>query len=230
MVVMSANIPTPRFKKVMSLDDLEDGGLRYPLFVKLCTEGSSKGVRLDSKVRDRGSLEKKTRWLLETYGPPVLVEEFVSGPEFTVGILGNEIQGSGDMQIEIKRTGSHSILWRSSGNGWKVRYRAPWVDPALQKGSRLWRPSLSRLECRDVLIDIRVSEDGTPYFLEINFPVVAGPWRSSDHGQEHGMGLWTPEGHLIMPPTVRPRGSEGSAGPSSAKAAFQRRIFGDIVG
>ena len=30
-------------------------------------------------------------WLLQNYGPPVLVEEFVSGPEFTVGILGTRI-------------------------------------------------------------------------------------------------------------------------------------------
>src|SRR4030066_233189 len=86
-IVMSQEIPSPRFKKVEKREDLNDLDLRYPLFVKLCYEGSSKGIRLDSKVMDARSLEEKTRWLLENYGPPVLVEEVVKGPEFTVGIL-----------------------------------------------------------------------------------------------------------------------------------------------
>jgi D-alanine-D-alanine ligase len=42
--VMSENIPTPRFRKVERVEDLKDLDLRYPLFVKLCYEGSSKGV------------------------------------------------------------------------------------------------------------------------------------------------------------------------------------------
>ena len=100
---MSEDIPTPRFKKVERMEDLDRLDLRYPLFVKFCYEGSSKGIRLDSKVLDPPSLKEKTKWLLEHYGPPVLVEEFVNGPEFTVGILGNEDPSVlGVMQIEIK--------------------------------------------------------------------------------------------------------------------------------
>jgi D-alanine-D-alanine ligase len=51
-IVMSQDIPTPRFKKVERMEDLDDLDLRYPLFIKLCYEGSSKGVRLDSKISD----------------------------------------------------------------------------------------------------------------------------------------------------------------------------------
>src|SRR4030043_1048 len=74
-ILMNQNIPTPRFKKVEKMEDLNGLDLRYPLFVKLCYEGSSKGIRLDSKIWDPPYLEEKTRGLLKTYGSPLLVEE-----------------------------------------------------------------------------------------------------------------------------------------------------------
>ncbi len=128
-VLVSEGIPTPRFKKVERLEDLEGLTLRYPLFVKLCYEGSSKGVRLDSKVWDLPSLKEKTGWLLETYRSPVLVEEFIQGPEFTVGILGNETPSVlGVMQIEIKGVSpSEAIYSLEVKREWeeKVQYLCP---------------------------------------------------------------------------------------------------------
>src|SRR4030042_545968 len=61
-IVMSQNVSTPRFKKVERIEDLDGLDLCYPLFVKLCYEGSSKGVRLDSKVLDSQALEEKVRY------------------------------------------------------------------------------------------------------------------------------------------------------------------------
>ncbi len=174
-VVMSEGIPTPRFKKTERLEDLDRLNLRYPLFVKLCTEGSSKGIRLDSKIPDLSSLKEKAKWLLEHYGPPVLVEEFVNGPEFTVGILGNEDPSVlGVMQIEIKgKATTEAVYSLEVKREWeeKVRYHCPPpIDPALL--SRIEEVALRSyrvLDCRDVSrVDIRVGEDGVPYFLEVN--------------------------------------------------------------
>jgi D-alanine-D-alanine ligase len=174
-VVMTQNIPTPRFKKVERMEDLNGLDLRCPLFVKLCYEGSSKGVRLDSKVLDPQSLEEKTRDLLKTYGSPLLVEEFVKGPEFTVGILGNEDPFVlGVMQIEIKgRPPEESIYSLEIKREWeeKVQYHCPpSIDQnLLKKIEEVALRSYRALECRDVSrVDIRVGEDNTPYFLEIN--------------------------------------------------------------
>jgi D-alanine-D-alanine ligase len=174
-VVMSQNIPTPRFKKVERMEDLDGLDLRYPLFVKLCYEGSSKGVRLDSKILDSQSLEKKTRDLLKTYDSPLIVEEFVKGPEFTVGVLGNEDPFVlGVMQIEIKgKPPEESIYSLEIKREWeeKVRYHCPPLidQDLLKKIEEVALRSYRALECRDVSrVDIRVGEDHTPYFLEIN--------------------------------------------------------------
>ena len=174
-IVMSQDIPTPRFKKVERTEDLNDLDLRYPLFVKLCYEGSSKGVRLDSKILDPQSLREKTRGLLEAYGSPLLVEEFVKGPEFTVGILGNEApRVLGVMQIEVKGSPpEESIYSLEIKREWeeKVRYHCPpSIDPTLlKKIEEVALRSYRALECRDVSrVDIRVGEDHTPYFLEVN--------------------------------------------------------------
>lgn len=174
-IVMSQNVPTPRFKKVERIEDLDGLDLRYPLFVKLCYEGSSKGVRLDSKILDHLSLIKKTRWLLDHYGSPLLVEEFVSGPEFTVGILGNEDPFIlGVMQIEIKgQSPEESIYSLEIKREWeeKVRYHCPPpIDQnLLKKIEEVALRAYRALECRDVSrVDIRVGGNSTPYFLEVN--------------------------------------------------------------
>ncbi len=174
-IVMSQDIPTPRFKKVERMEDLDDLDLRYPLFIKLCYEGSSKGVRLDSKILDPQALREKAGGLLEAYGSPLLVEEFVRGPEFTVGILGNEApRVLGVMQIEIKGSPpEESIYSLEIKREWeeKVRYHCPpSIDPSLlKKIEEVALRSYRVLECRDVSrVDIRVGKDQTPYFLEVN--------------------------------------------------------------
>ncbi len=174
-VVSSAGVPTPRFKKIEKAEDLEGLNLSYPLFVKLCYEGSSKGVRLDSKVLDLYSLKEKVKWLLDTYGSPVLVEEFVSGPEFTVGILGNSNPSVlGVMQIEIRETPLEEAIYSLEvKRDWEERvcYHCPPLIPEYLK-RRIEEVALGAyraLECRDVSrVDIRVGEDGVPYFLEMN--------------------------------------------------------------
>ena len=174
-IIMSHGIPTPRFKKVERMEDLEGLDLRYPLFVKLCYEGSSKGVRLDSKILSSQSLEEKVRSLLSVYDSPLIVEEFIKGPEFTVGVLGNEHPSVlGVMQIEIKgKPPGESIYSLEIKREWqeKVRYHCPpLIDQTLMKKiEEVALRSYRALDCRDVSrVDIRVGEDHTPYFLEIN--------------------------------------------------------------
>ena len=64
--------------------------LKFPLIVKPNAEGSSKGIsRGLASSTTRPALRAVVRELIERYRQPALVEEYISGREFTVGLLGD---------------------------------------------------------------------------------------------------------------------------------------------
>jgi D-alanine-D-alanine ligase len=149
--------------------------LRFPMIVKPNAEGSSKGVTPASVVRDAAALEAAVRLLHERYRSAALVEEFLPGREFTIGILGDiapralppmEIcfqAASGDLPIY---TFDHKTEEDKA-----ISFEVPAkVDEVL--GARLREVALGCFEalgCRDVArIDLRLDADGEPNFIECN--------------------------------------------------------------
>ena len=87
--LMIANgIPTPRFR-LYTCDPAGDPGLSYPLVVKPANEDGSAGITEDSVVADLAGLRRQVKGLREGFRQDSLVEEFVDGREFNVGVLGN---------------------------------------------------------------------------------------------------------------------------------------------
>jgi len=83
------NVSTPPFKIVTNAEARIDKQLEFPLIVKPLAEGSSKGIRNSSLVTDDPSLRRQVTWVTTTYNQPAMVEEFLPGREFTVGVIGN---------------------------------------------------------------------------------------------------------------------------------------------
>jgi len=81
-------IATPAFRVIDKENDLPSN-LSYPSIVKPLYEGSSKGIKNDSVVFNRKELKKKVSEIIELYQQPAIVERFLTGREFTVGVLGN---------------------------------------------------------------------------------------------------------------------------------------------
>jgi len=91
-VVLSHGLATPAFAEVDDPDDEAQFAaaerLGFPLFVKPVAEGTGKGVSALSVARDGRALRDVVRTIVEGHGQPALVETFLPGREFTVGVLG----------------------------------------------------------------------------------------------------------------------------------------------
>ncbi len=81
-------LPIAPFQEFSSSDEAIDPGLRYPMFVKPAREGTGMGMGLDSVVRNETELRTRIEWVVSKYNQPALVEEYLPGREFTVGVLG----------------------------------------------------------------------------------------------------------------------------------------------
>ncbi|MSQ33311.1 MAG: ATP-grasp domain-containing protein [Dehalococcoidia bacterium] len=176
-LVAGAGIPTPAYAVVERLEDLagpELAKLRYPLFIKPAWEGSSKGVRLASKLTSREQLAPAATAILEAYRQPALVEEFIEGDEYTVGLIGNApAQVIGVMRILPKQPSPDFIYTVEVKRDWErlVDYECPPKVPAplRRRLEGLALAAYRTLGVRDLArVDFRVDGAGTPFFLEVN--------------------------------------------------------------
>ncbi len=82
-------LPTPAFQTFNTGDEPIDTRLKFPLFAKPSREGSGIGITSKSICRDARELREQVGFIIESYRQPALVEEFIQGREFTLGLLGN---------------------------------------------------------------------------------------------------------------------------------------------
>lgn len=175
-IAISLGIPTPKYRILNRYGELRSVIFKFPLFVKPLWEGSSKGIRRSSRVEDRGALEKELTRLFENDPEaPVLVEEYIPGREFTVGVLGNDPpEIVGVMEIAFRDPTQKDFCYSLEvKRNWKeeVDYYFP---AALDKGTReeIEEAALSLFKAfglRDVArFDFRLNPEGEFYFLEAN--------------------------------------------------------------
>jgi len=168
-------VRTPRWLLARTLSDLQRFDLKFPVFAKPNDEGSSKGIRDDSRCEDFASLESLVARLLDAYGRPVLIEEYVAGPEVTVGVIGNaapEVVGMMHV-VPIGQPAEDFIYSLEAKRDFekRVRYATPpeLSDDVCKRIEAAALKAFLLLDCRDVArIDFRVGPDGQPYFIEAN--------------------------------------------------------------
>ncbi len=174
-VVRDAGLPTAEFAVVTREADAPAVGFEPPYFVKPVAEGTGKGITPKSIVWRRNQLKSACSRLIEAYGQPVLVERFLPGREFTVGIVGTGSRARVLGTVEVVLLDGAEKQVYSYRNKEKCeelveyRLRRSGEEPVVQAAEKIALAAWTVLECRDGgRVDLRCDEIGTPQFMEVN--------------------------------------------------------------
>ena len=190
-LLASFHILTPKYKVINRDTRFSAGNLSLPVIVKPNAEGSSKGLSYLSVTSDAAELRMVIEKNIEMYKQDMLVEEYIPGREFTVGILGNADKTHVFPPMEIIfRDIENSVYSYDVKKNFKqcVKYECPPnISPGIRADIENTAGKIYRiLKCRDCArIDFRLSPEGRLYFIEINplpglapgysdFPILAG--------------------------------------------------------
>jgi len=172
-VARGCGVPTPNFALVTNVADAAAVTLPLPLFVKPVAEGSSKGITAKSLVRSRASLLDVCAELLAEHRQPVLVEEYLSGREFTVGILGtgDEARALATLEVVLRVGADEGVYSYRNKTQWQklVDYRLLEAGDLRRAVEATALAAWRCLGCRDAgRVDVRLDGAGLPQMLEIN--------------------------------------------------------------
>ena len=174
-------VPNAKFFVADKVEDAENQNLEYPLMVKPISEGSGKGIFASSFVHSKDELKREIKRITSEYNQSALVEEFLSGREFTVAMLGNNGDARVLPAIEIR------FDKYPAGVEPLYSYEAKWIldtkesdfnvfdcpaklDIELEnKVNKICLDTYRVLKCRDwSRIDLRLDKYGVPSIIEIN--------------------------------------------------------------
>jgi len=202
-IVATAGVRTPDYLVFSTAEQacaLAPVPVRGPVFLKPAWEGSSKGIRMSSRVQDPATMSEPVLALLKSYRQPVMAEEFIPGEEITVGMVGNPPEIVGIMRVVPRKPDPYFVYSLEVKRDWErlVEYECPAQLPpkVLDAISESSLRAFAVLGCRDLArMDFRVTPEGVPYFLEVN-PLPGLSPRSGDLPIMARLMGWSYEGLL----------------------------------
>jgi D-alanine-D-alanine ligase len=177
-LLRGAGLPTPEFFVVEDLP-VPPCPLEWPVIVKPALQDASVGLDQGSVVTTQHGLNERVALLLDAYGPPVLVEQFIRGRELNVAVI-----EAPDLRVlppsEILFTAgepgywpivTYDAKWKPGSRDYEAtppRYPADVTPRLREKLEVLARKAFRLLGSRDYArVDFRVRA-GKPYILEVN--------------------------------------------------------------
>lgn len=168
----AAGLPITPFQIFNSPDEPINDNLSFPLFVKPESEGSALGVTKDSIVYDENQLKKQIDYVLDNFNQPALVEGYLPGREFSVGILGTEdpqalpiteitFPDEADIQIQTVDIKAKNIV---------NRICPAKLSPKLEKDiSKYAVDAFNALNCSEYArVDVKLDAHDKPHIIELN--------------------------------------------------------------
>jgi D-alanine-D-alanine ligase len=182
LVAAAQGIPVPREVCLAPDEDLPERSDLYPVLIKPNQGDGSVGITKDAVVRSRDEGRRYLAWLRrELPGRAVLVQEYLPGPEYGIGLIGNpqsRLEALPALEVDFTRlpAGLAPILSFESkalpdSPYWtEIRFRRAAADPeVLARMVGHAQRLFARLGCRDYgRFDFRCGADGEPRLLEVN--------------------------------------------------------------
>lgn len=172
-ILRAAGIETAEWQ-VLTTGREKMKAFRYPVIVKPNAEGTSKGITSASVVEDEAAARTAARLLIERYHQPALIEEYIAGREFTVGLIGERRpKVLPPMEVVFVNPVGHPVYGFEEKKDFteRVRFDCPAkLTPSEQRRiEKVARDTFTALDCRDVArVDLRMATDGRVYVIEIN--------------------------------------------------------------
>jgi D-alanine-D-alanine ligase len=171
-VVRTMGVATPDFAVVAASQDIDAVDLPFPVFAKPLAEGTGLGIDHKSKIDSRAELAAVCRKLLKKFKQPVLVETYLPGREFTVGVVGSGAAAEAIGTIEVILRPEAQANAYSYVNKEKCEELISYVPapedvagPCRELALKAWRG----LNCLDAgRVDIKMDGNGVANFLEVN--------------------------------------------------------------
>lgn len=171
-VIRDAGIPTADFTVVKTTREIQSVSLPFPLFVKPVAEGTGKGISGESIIRTPEELQSRCSYLLKRFHQPVLVETYLTGREFTVGITGtgDEARITGVMEVLLTDKAEQGVYSYTNKEEWRERCRYEMAGGDIAAAcEKVALDSWTTLNCQDGgRIDLRCDDQGVPNFIEVN--------------------------------------------------------------
>jgi D-alanine-D-alanine ligase len=176
-VLFYHGIPTPEFYVCRRLQDAEKIKEGAPYILKPNEEGSSMGISKENVVNDKKQLRIKLKRMIEEYQQPILIERFIQGGEFSVGLLGRPFEDPEILSILEIDFSKFPEVGGVFGQRAKTvldsldHYICPAQIPKKIKNllEHLSIDVWHALDVKDFArIDFRISDKEEPFFLEIN--------------------------------------------------------------
>lgn len=169
LVVESAGVPVSKGFLVTDIKQLEKKELEFPLFVKPVSEGTGKGITDKSLVHNLSELTAMVKWILKEFNQPALVEEYLPGREFTVGVIGHGDQtfAIGGMEVITANNLPYSVHVKENYHDY-CKY-LPLSDDIAEECKAVAVQAWKALDAVDGgRIDVKADRNGRICFIEAN--------------------------------------------------------------
>jgi D-alanine-D-alanine ligase len=169
LVVSAAGVPVSPGKLVTDSKDLDKTDFKYPLFVKPVSEGTGKGITEKSLVKSFTELKTMVEWILSEFRQPALVEEYLPGREFTVGIIGygKDAVAIGGMEVICANNLPYSVEVKENYQEY-CTYK-PLGDEIIDECKSVALNAWRALDAVDAgRVDLKADRNGRICFIEAN--------------------------------------------------------------